>query len=146
MTVALTLPADRTAPPRDLEVRPKAVKAWAESLPLAQTVETAKKLCLHAAAVNRAKLDVDDRVQILEAYRPITVVLFDELDAVYAKATIPLGAKAREALNLARELASQLAIGYRIAIAERGGKLLGFGKKQLPLLMLRAMDSYAALL
>lgn len=146
MTIAFALPAERTAPPRDLEVRPKAVKAWVESLPLAQTVDTAKKICVHATALNRAKIDAGDRVQILEAYRPITVVLFDELDAVYSKAAIPLAARAREALTLARELGMQLAIGYRIAIAEHGGKLLGFGRKQLPLLMLRAMDAYAALL
>jgi hypothetical protein len=146
MTAAFTLPADRTAPPRDLEVRPKAVKAWVEALPLAQSIDTAKQLCMHVSALNRAKIDTDDRVQILESYRPITTVLFDELDAVYAKATVPLGAKAREALMLARELASQVSIGYRIAIADRGGKLLGFGKKQLPLLTLRAMEACAAML
>src|SRR3954465_10984115 len=140
MNAAFAVPADRSTPPRDLEVRPKAVKAWVESLPLAQTIETAKQLCVHATALNHAKLDGDDRLQILEAYRLITSVLFDELDAVYSKAAIPLGPKAREALALARELACQLAIGYRIAITERGSKLLGFGKKQLPLLMLRAMD------
>src|SRR6478752_7176922 len=104
MTTAFALPAERTAPPRDLEVRPKAVKAWVESLPLAQTIDTAKKGCVHATALNRAKIDAGDRLQMLEAYRPITVVLFDELDAVYSKASIPLGAKAREALTLAREL------------------------------------------
>lgn len=148
MTAALAIPADRTAPPRDLEVRPKHVKAWVESLPLSQVADTARKLVTHLAALNRARLDSEDRVQILESCRTVAAVLFDELDAVYVKATVPLGAKAREALGLARELASQFAIGYRIAIIERGGKLLGFGggKKQLPLLMLRVMENYTALL
>jgi hypothetical protein len=60
---------------------------------------------------------------------------------------VPLGARAREALGLARELANQFAIGYRVALADRGGKLLAFGgKKQLPLLFLRTIDHYAALL
>jgi hypothetical protein len=143
----LTIPAERTVPPRDLEVRPRHVRAWIESLPSAQVGETSRKLLAHVVALNRARVDSEDRMQILESYRPLTAVLFDELDAVYAKATVPLGQKAREALNLARDLAGQIAIGYRIAIADRGGKLLGFGgKKQLPLLMLRAMDHYAALL
>ena len=146
MTATFTIPAERAAPPRDVETRPKAVKAWVESLPLAQPLDTARRIVMHATALNRAKLDSDDRVQVLESYRAVTSVLFDELDAVYAKATIPLGPKAREALTLTRELASQSAIGYRIAIAERSGKLLGFGKKQLPLLMLRVLESYATML
>ena len=147
MTAVPMPTAERSAPPKDLEVRPKQVRAWIESLPLAQVTETARKVAAHAAALNRCKLDNDDRIQVLESYRAATTVLFDELDAVYSKATVPLGARAREALTLARELAGQVAVGYRIAIAERGGKLLAFGtKKQLPLLMLRAMEHYAALL
>ena len=145
MPAVLTPTAERTAPPRDLEVRPRQVRAWLESLPLAQVADTARKVIAHAAALNRAKVDNDDRIQILESYRAVTTVLFDELDAVYSKATVPLGAKAREALTLARDLASQVAVGYRVAMAERGGKLFG-AKKQLPLLVLRAMDHYAMLL
>ena len=147
MNAVPTLTAERTAPPKDLEVRPKHVRAWLESLPLAQVVDTARKVVAHATALNRCKVDSDDRLQVLESYRGVTTVLFDELDAVYAKATVPLGAKAREALTLARDLAGQVAVGYRLAIADRGGKLLAFGgKKQLPLLMLRAMEHYAVLL
>ena len=145
MPAVPTSTAERTAPPKDLEVRPKQVRAWLESLPLAQVPDTARKVAAHAAALNRCKMDNDDRIQVLESYRAVTTVLFDELDAVYSKATVPLGAKAREALGLARDLAGHVAVGYRIAIAERGGKLFG-AKKQLPLLMLRAMEHYAALL
>ena len=143
----LSLPTDSAAPPKDLEVRPRQVKAWLQSLPLAQSVEAAKKVCAHLAAINRARLDLDDRMQILEAYRPIAAVLLDELDAVYGKATMPLGGRAREALMLARDLASGMALGYKIAIAGRNAKLLAFGaKKQLPPLVLRAMQYLAALL
>src|SRR6476469_6028958 len=88
---ALAPPPERSAPPRDLEVRPKHVKAWVEALPLSQVTDTAKKLAVHLTALNRAKLDGEDRVQILESCRPVAAVLFDELDAVYAKATVPLG-------------------------------------------------------
>lgn len=145
MTLELSLPPDRTAPPKDLEVRPRQVKAWLQSLPLAQCLEAAKKICPHLAAVNRAKLDLDDRLQILEAYRPIAAVLFDELDAIYGKATMPLGGRAREALMLARDLGTEMAMGYKIALAARNAKLLGFGaKKQVPLLVVRAMQYLAA--
>jgi len=136
--------SDRTAPPKDLEIRPKQVKAWIDSLPLAQGIDSSRKLCVHLAAMNRAKFDLDDRVQILEIYRPVAAVLFEELDAIYGKAAIPLVPRAREALALARDLSSGLATGYRIAITEKTGKLISFGaKKQLPLLIVRAMQYLA---
>ncbi|MGZ5101598.1 MAG: hypothetical protein ACXWGX_13390, partial [Usitatibacter sp.] len=136
--------SERTAPPKDLEIRPKQVKAWIDSLPLAQGIDTSKKLCVHLAAMNRALFDLDDRVQILEIYRPIAAVLLEELDAIYSKAAIPLAPRAREALALARDLSSGLATGYRIAITEKAGKLIAFGaKKQLPLLIVRAMEYLA---
>ena len=145
MPLAFSLPGQRTAPPKDLEVRPKHVKAWLESLPLAQSVDAAKKLTVHLAALNRARLDPDDRLQILEAYRPIATVVIDELDAIYAKATLPLSPKVLEALTLTRDFAGELATGYKIAIDEAGTKLLSFGaKKQLPLQVMRAMEYVAA--
>ena len=82
MAVMLSVPAERAAPPKDLETRPKQVKAWIESLPLAQSVDAARKLVTHLNAVNRTKVDADDRVQILEAYRPVATTLLDELEAV----------------------------------------------------------------
>ena len=71
LSASLRLPAERSAPPRELEIRPKQVKAWLDALPLAQTVETARKMTAHLTAVNRAKVDADDRILILETYRPV---------------------------------------------------------------------------
>ncbi len=143
--LARRLPAERSAPPRDLEIRPKQVKAWIESLPLAQSVEAAKKLVAHLVAVNRAKVDIDDRIQILDIYRPFADTLLEELDAVYSKSSLPLGARAREALGVARELAFALADGFKIAIGDKTAKLIAFGaKKQVPILVLRTMEYLGA--
>ncbi|APV50129.1 hypothetical protein BWI17_10800 [Betaproteobacteria bacterium GR16-43] len=143
MPLDLSVPV-RAAAPKDLEIRPKQAKAWLESLPLAQSIEAAKKIRVNLAGLSRAKIELDDRLAVLEAYRPISAVVLDELDAVYSKAPLPLGAKARECLGLAREIAAELANGYKIAILEKTGKLIAFGaKKQLPGLVFRAME-YAA--
>ena len=136
---------ERVAPPRELEIRPKQVKAWLESLPLAKSLDASASLSSHVASLNRAKLDVDDRIQILESYRAVASTVLEELEAVYGKATLPLGERARDALALARLLAFELASGYLIAIEEKTGKRIAFGaKKQLPLLALRAMDYLGA--
>jgi cyclic-di-GMP-binding protein len=48
------------APP--LEIRPKQAKAWLESLPLAESIETAKKIRVNLAGLSRAKIELDDRL------------------------------------------------------------------------------------
>jgi hypothetical protein len=139
------VPAERSAPPRELEVRPKQVKAWLDSLPLAQTIDSARKMASHLGAVNRAKIGADDRVQILESYRPFANTVLEELETIFGKSAMPMGPRAREALTLSRSLASALAAGYRIAIGEKSGKLIAFGaKKQVPVLALRAMEYLGA--
>ena len=137
----LRTPPERSAPPRELEIRPKQVKAWVESLPLAQGLEAATRLTAHLSSINRAKIDLDARVDILESYRAIASTLLEELDAIYGKAALPLGPRAREALALARELAFEMAMGYRLAITDTIAKRIAFGaRKQLPTLALRAME------
>ncbi len=138
------VPAERTAAPRELEIRPKQVKAWIESLPLAQSVEAARKMSTHLAALNRAKIAPEDRIQILDVYRPFAGTVLEELEAIFGKSSMPLGPRGREALTHARTLASHLAAGYRIALTEKSGKLLAFGaKKQVPVLALRAKATVA---
>lgn len=147
MALDLRVPTERLAPPRDLEVRPKQAKAWIESLPLSHGVEAARRIAANLAAINRAKVEFDDRLQLLENYRPVAQVVYDEMDAVFGKSLLPLPAKAREALGLARELATEFSYGYKILILEKTGKLLAFGaKKQMPLLLFRAMDYLAQIL
>ena len=106
--------------------------------------DAGRKVLAHLTALNRARVDSDDRLQILETYRPFAVTLFEELEAVYGKATLPLAPRPREAVELARALAGELAVGYGIVAQERAGKLIAFGaKKQLPLLLMRALQYYA---
>lgn len=142
MPLMLQIPAARTDPGKDLEIRPKQVKAWLDAMPMAQPVEPARKVLAHLTAVNRSKVDTDTVLQILDVQRPVVAVLLEELEAVYGKAPQPLPAKARECLDLARGLTGEIAIGYKAAILAKTGKLIAFGaKKQLPLLVLRAMEA-----
>lgn len=145
MPLELPVPANRAPPPKDLEIRPKQVRAWLDALPLAQAQEAARKILAHVTALNRARVDTDDRLQILEAYRPIARTMMEEMEAVYGKATLPLAPRPREALELARALAGELALGYKVVLAEKSGKLIAFGaKKQQPLLLLRVMQYQVA--
>ena len=145
MPLVLPSAADRAPPPKDLEIRPKQVRAWLESMPLAQAQEAGRRILAHLTALNRARVDTEDRLQILEGYRPTARTMMEEMEAIYGKATLPLAPRPREALELARALAGELVLGYKIVLGEKSGKLIAFGaKKQQPLLLLRIMQYQVA--
>jgi hypothetical protein len=147
MAIDLRVPLERLALPKDVEVRPRQARAWVESLPLSQSAEAGRKILANLSAINRAKVDFDDRLQILEAYRPIAHVVLDELDAVYGTSPLPLPEKARDALALARALVTEFGYGYKTLILEKTGKFLAFGaKKQMPFIVYRAIESLVHLL
>ena len=141
--IALAIAVDRTAPAHDLEIRPRQVKRWIESLPLGVTFESGRHLARHLAAINRATVDVDARLEILEAHRQAAGPILAELESMYSKADLPLGAAPRAALGLARELLTELALGYRIATTEQSAKMLA-SRKQLGMLLQRAVQLTAA--
>jgi len=140
---ALTLPVERSAPAAGLEIRPRQVKRWIESLPLNVAFETGRALVRQLAATNRAHVDVDARLEILEAYRPAATAILAELETMYAEAPLPLAPGPRAALGLAREFVTELALGYRITVVDSGAKLFS-SKKQVGALLLRAMQFTAA--
>jgi hypothetical protein len=145
MPAALAIPEARLAPPADLEIRPKAFKAWVDDLPLAQTIDSSRKLGGYLAQLNGVRLATDARIELLEACRDQAQVLLDELDDIYVKSAQPLGPRGREALANARALAAGLATGYQIAAHEIAGKRLGFGlKKQLATQLVLASRYLAA--
>jgi hypothetical protein len=147
MSLDLSIPVRASLPPGELETRPKQVKAWIETLPLAQTLESGRLLCAHLAGVNRAKIDLEERLQILDAHRSVALVLLEDLDHIYGRAAQPMARRGCDALALARSLAAELASGYRIVLAEKAAKRVAFGvKKQLPALTLRAMQALAAVM
>jgi hypothetical protein len=104
-------------------------------------MESGRAVAAALTALNRAKLPADERVALAEIYRPIIHVLLDELDAIYASATLPLSEKALEAFELAHVLSIESSHPYKALILEKSAKLIGFGnKKSLPLPIFRALS------
>ncbi|HUP98260.1 MAG TPA: hypothetical protein VM073_09970, partial [Usitatibacter sp.] len=115
------------------------MRKWIESRPLNVTFETGRALLRHLGRVNRARIDADARVEILDAYRPAAARILLDLEAMYAMASLPLGPGPRAALGLAREFLTELALGYRLALADTTGKMFS-SKKQAGTLLFRAME------
>lgn len=140
MAALLTVPAARGNPPRGVETRPRQLREWIAALPLAHGLEAARKLYEHLLGLNATTIGPERRLQALELHHAVAPVVFDELEALYARAALPLGARAREALGLARALGDELASGHALVVAHRMNRLLAFGvRKRLPLLLHRVL-------
>lgn len=140
MALTLSVPAPVQALPKGIETKPKQAKAWIEGLPLTKTVETGRVLLEHIATLNRSKLSAEERLELMETYRQVLSTLFEELEHIFAFSTLPLPAKQRDAFELARALAAECAISYKLFIVDKTSKLIAFGaKKSLPLPMFRAL-------
>ena len=139
----LALPVVRIAPPPDLELRPRNVKRWIEGLAPNVTFETGRALARNLAATNRALVDVDARIEIVDAHRMAAAKVLEDLESMYASAPLPLAPGPRAALGLARELLTELAIGYRLTAVDFASKLLG-SKRQSGVLLQRTMQFTAA--
>ena len=147
MALRLSVPATTQPPPKDLELNPKRARAWVESLPLTKTLESGRAIANVLFAINRAKLSADERFALVETYRPIVQVLLEELDAIYAFATLPLQQKPLEAFELAQTLSIESAYSYKALVLEKSEKLIGFGnKKTLPIPIHRALTNALALM
>ena len=141
MALTLSVPASTQALPKGIETKSKQAKAWVESLPLTKTAETARALLEHITTLNRSKMSADERFELLETYRPVVLTLLEELEHVFAYSTLPLPTKQREAFELARGLAAECAIAYKLLIVDKAGKLIAFGaKKSMPLPLHRALQ------
>ena len=133
MALSLSVPVSTRALPKDIETNPKKARAWIESLPLTKTFEAARKVTETLDALNHAKMAGEERTALVDVYRPVIMVLLDELEAIYAYSVLPLPTRQREAFDLALALRTQSAYAYKIVLLEKSSKLSMFNnKKHLP--------------
>ena len=140
MALSLSVPTTMLSLPKEIEISPKKAKVWVESLPLTKTMESTRAITEAIEALNHAKMPSEDRVALVEIYRPIIAVLLDELEAIYAYSSLPLPPKQKEAFDAGNKLLVQCSYTYKMLVLEKTGKSLFFNaKKNLPLPVYRAM-------
>ena len=95
---------------------PQRLKAWIESLPLGNPGKTGEELLKALQLVNRAEATVNQRYYFLGQCRPLIADLLETLSKQYAAAAVPLADKQRSAAELAHNLLTEMAYGYKIVI------------------------------
>lgn len=147
MTIKLSVPALRGVVNAEVETRPKQVQEWLDALPMANSLDAARKLADAIVASRGAKLSEDARLKLLDQYRRTVRVLLPSLEQEYAGKPLPLAEKSKQAGMLARDLLTELAHGYKMVVLELSQRKIVFGANKLPpTAVQRAIECLGAIL
>lgn len=147
MTIKLSIPALQSVSGVAVETRPKQVKEWLDALPLANSFDAARKLADALVSSRAVRLGEEARLRFLDQYRQTIQVLLPSLQQEYAGKPLPLTEKAKQAANLARELLSELANGYKMVVVEIAQRKISFGAhKHAPVAVQRVAEALGEIL
>lgn len=101
--------------------RSRDAERWIESLPIAHLGETSRQVFKALVEINRTGLTLAQRYRLLELFAPPVDYVVAALERHFVGQSFPLPAKNRKIAELARELLSEMAIGYKIIVEESLG-------------------------
>lgn len=114
---------DQSRPTSDsFDARPKQVEAWIATLPMANTGETARHIFSALREMNRLVLPEQDRFKTLEILRGPVYQITQVLKKHYINQNLPLSTKNQKIAELAIQLNSEMAIGYKSVIQDKLSK------------------------
>ena len=99
-----------------METRPKQIEKWIDSLPRANVGEMAKSVFKTLYNLNRTEIPDSNRFKILELFQDPAEFLTESLKKQYLGLSFPLTPKKQQVALLAREIQSEIAIGYKIIV------------------------------
>ena len=102
----------------DTRARRSAIRAWVDSLPLANVGETARLLYERLSYLNTHKIPAADRFVILNAIRPALDLVLQSLSRHYLHQDLPLSGRAALVAKLARELLVMMVVGYGLVLRD----------------------------
>ena len=131
MPLSLTVPAPDQVEDLTVEMRPKYLQEWLDTLPLTNLPEVSRSLSDEIGALNRQKVAMETRLKLLELYRGVILKLLPALEEHFVTARLPLPEKSRQMAELARELQMELANGYKIILLDYQNKRITLGKGKI---------------
>jgi hypothetical protein len=107
-----TLPSRRTSA-WVVETRPAETQAWLETLPLADSVQTAQQIYQALFTLNRMPLEADDRLVLMEMYRKPVAAVAAGLQSHFARLSLPLKPRLKQLADFLCQLHMEMAHGYK---------------------------------
>lgn len=100
------------------ETDPRYARAWLDSLPLANSGETAREIYQTLYTVNRTDLKIQNRLELMSLYDPFVATACQGLQPHLAHSPPPLGPKKRQLAEFLRRLHIEMAYGYKSCLRD----------------------------
>ncbi len=104
------------------DTKPKHVEAWVAALPMANAGESARRIFNALKEINRLAISDHDRYKAMEAFRIPVYHITGILKKHYISQNQPLSPKNQKIAELAIQLNSEMALGYKIVIDSKLNK------------------------
>ncbi len=92
------------------------LKAWVDSLPMANVGETSRQLYHAIIEFNQLKISDTSRLELMDMVRGPIHFVCEQLNTRYLNQGVVLDERQRKVANLAQALQTHLAVGYKIVI------------------------------
>ena len=136
----LNIPEQSKPTADSFETRPKQVEAWVAALPMANTGESARRIYSALREMNRLVVSSQDRYKAMEILREPIHQITEVLKKHYINQNLPLSPKNQKIAELAIQLNSEMALGYKAVIQDKLGKTFsGLSGKTLNVCLHRAI-------
>jgi len=118
----LNLPEQSKPTSGSFNPRPKHVEAWIAALPMANIGESARHIYTALCEMNRLIVSEHDRYKSMELLREPVYQITEVLKAHYINQSLPLSPKNQKIAELAIQLNTEMAIGYKAIIHGKSSK------------------------
>ena len=97
---------------------PAAAETWIAELPILNPGETTRRVYSALLELNKQDLDPGQRMTVLDMLRGPVIEVLPALEKHFIGKRFPLGEKARMIAELSRSLLTEMALGYRLVVAD----------------------------
>ena len=138
--IGLDVP-NRTQPDKTaFNIRPRKLASWIIALPRANLGETAKQIYTVLQQTNQLAYPYQDRIRFLETLREPIEYVTGSMKKHFIGVSLPLPEKNLKIATITKELFSNMAIGYKIALEDMlANNLIIFDKKPMAMLVHRSI-------
>ena len=139
--IGLDVP-NRTRPDKTaFNIRPRKLATWINALPRANLGETAKQIYTVLQQTNQLAYPYQDRIRFLETLREPIEYVTSSMKKHFIGVSLPLPEKSQKIATITKELFSNMATGYKIALEDMlANNLIIFDKKPLAMLTHRSIN------
>lgn len=139
--IGLDVP-NRTRPDKTaFNIRPRKLASWINALPRANLGETAKQIYTVLQQTNQLAYPYQDRIRFLETLREPIEYVTSSMKKHFIGVSLPLPEKSQKIATITKELFSNMATGYKIALEDMlANNLIIFDKKPLAMLTHRSIN------